>query len=66
MVAISEVRQQNAGFKARKSGVDNVCVFVGGTNGIGQGTLKVLLSMLVTPTIYIVGRSSARWQRQRE
>ncbi|KAK4500554.1 hypothetical protein PRZ48_008743 [Zasmidium cellare] len=65
MVALAAVRAQNASFAAQKHAND-VCVFVGATNGIGESTLKAMLTLLATPTVYVVGRSASRWQTQHE
>ena len=40
-----------------------VAVFVGGTGGIGEATLKALAKYAKQPTIYIIGRSSASGAR---
>ncbi|KAK9243327.1 hypothetical protein V1506DRAFT_508583 [Lipomyces tetrasporus] len=36
-----------------------VAVFVGGTSGIGQGTLKQLAKYATAPKVYVVGRSKS-------
>lgn len=63
MAPISEIRAINTTFAAQKQ-ANSVCVFVGATNGIGRSTLYVLSTLLVRPTIYIVGRSTQRWKTQ--
>ncbi|KAF2159934.1 hypothetical protein M409DRAFT_37825 [Zasmidium cellare ATCC 36951] len=65
MVAIAAIRAQNAKFAAQKH-ANKVCVFVGATNGIGESTLKALLTLLSSPTIYVVGRSASRWEVQHQ
>ncbi|KAJ3807183.1 hypothetical protein F5876DRAFT_90690 [Lentinula aff. lateritia] len=40
-----------------------VCVFLGGTSGIGESTLKALVSHAVQPKIYLVGRNKASAER---
>ncbi|KAJ3804400.1 hypothetical protein F5876DRAFT_83236 [Lentinula aff. lateritia] len=40
-----------------------VCIFLGGTSGIGESTLKALVSPAVQPKIYLVGRNKASAER---
>lgn len=57
MVKLSLVRQVNASFTPLK-GI--VCVFAGGTSGIGEASLKALVAHAVDPVVYIIGRSEIR------
>jgi NADP-dependent 3-hydroxy acid dehydrogenase YdfG len=57
MVALDVVKASNATLpKELPPGI--VGVFVGGTSGIGEATLKVLAKQAVQPKIYIIGRSA--------
>lgn len=67
MVKIQSVKQSNAAFAADRSKSSGlVCVFAGATSGIGASTLEVLVSTLHDSTFYILGRSSQKFQTQRE
>lgn len=57
MVSSEAVRASNAQGDRIK---DYVGVFVGGTGGIGEATLKELFRRTVRPKIYIVGRSEQK------
>ncbi|KAE8152197.1 hypothetical protein BDV25DRAFT_170711 [Aspergillus avenaceus] len=57
MVAIQTIRSSNANLKA----LNNItALFVGGTSGIGQSTLRQLARNTNKPTAYIVGRDHGR------
>ncbi|RYP45460.1 hypothetical protein DL769_011462 [Monosporascus sp. CRB-8-3] len=65
MVAASAVVQSNASFASQNhEGV--VCVFAGATSGIGARTLERMTTMFKAPTFYVLGRSSARFAKQRK
>jgi hypothetical protein len=53
MVHISTIRESNAQGKKLKG---LVCVFVGGTGGIGESTAKELFIRSTQPRAYIIGR----------
>lgn len=55
MVNIKDVRASNATFKESKESL--TAVFVGGTSGIGKGTLKQFAKHAHAPKVYVVGRS---------
>ena len=55
MVNIKDVRISNANFTANPQGM--VALSVGGTSGIGKGTLKQFAKQANSPKVYIVGRS---------
>jgi len=57
MVRLSIVKASNASIRKHLS-PGFVAVFVGGTSGIGEATLKLLAKRAVKPRIYIVGRSA--------
>jgi short-subunit dehydrogenase len=57
MVSIKDVRTSNESFKATNK--DLVALFVGGTSGIGEGTLKQFAKNASSPKIYVVGRSKS-------
>ncbi|KAK9246503.1 hypothetical protein V1506DRAFT_165770 [Lipomyces tetrasporus] len=57
MVNIKYVRISNSWLTAKPPGM--VAVFVGGTSGIGQGTLKQLAKYATAPKVYVVGRSKS-------
>ena len=65
MVSLREVEQSNAHFASQKH-AGKTAVFIGATSGIGEATLEVMISLLRTPTFYIVGRSASRFEVQRE
>ncbi|PYI01561.1 NAD(P)-binding protein [Aspergillus sclerotiicarbonarius CBS 121057] len=57
MVSLKAVQASNAGLRA----LPNItALFVGGTSGIGQSTLRQLARYADSPTAYIVGRDQAR------
>ncbi|KAL5339031.1 hypothetical protein BJX70DRAFT_364824 [Aspergillus crustosus] len=57
MVSLKTVQASNAGLRA----IPNLtALFVGGTSGIGQSTLRQLARHADSPTAYIVGRNQAR------
>ena len=60
MVAIKEIRASNASFKESKESL--TAVFVGGTSGIGMGTLKQFAKNAYKPEVYIIGRSKSASQ----
>lgn len=64
MVHLTAVEEQNAQFSAKRCS-QRVAVFVGATHGIGAGTLETMAELLVEPTLYVVGRSEARFAPQR-
>src|SRR5579859_1026108 len=55
MVSAKDIRLSNNAFKARKKHI--TAVFVGGTGGVGKGTLLQLAKHAYSPTVYIIGRS---------
>lgn len=59
MVAIKEIRASNSALS-----VSPTALFVGATSGIGLATIRHLLIQTPSPTIYIVGRSQARFQSE--
>lgn len=59
MVTIKDVRISNTNFKESKRADGLVAVFIGGTSGIGMGTLKQFAKQISSPKIYIVGRSKS-------
>ena len=60
MVNIKDVRTSNASFKESKESL--VAVFVGGTSGIGKGTLRQFAKHAYAPKVYVVGRSKSSAQ----
>ncbi|OJJ31411.1 hypothetical protein ASPWEDRAFT_54580 [Aspergillus wentii DTO 134E9] len=57
MVSLKAVQASNAGLRA----LPNItALFVGGTSGIGQSTLRQLAREADTPTAYIVGRNESK------
>ena len=58
MVSIKDVRISNSTFMAKRQ-PGTVSLFVGGTSGIGKGTLKELAKCAYAPKVYIVGRSKS-------
>ncbi|KAE8375464.1 hypothetical protein BDV26DRAFT_283453 [Aspergillus bertholletiae] len=57
MVSLKTVQASNAGLRA----LPNItALFVGGTSGIGQSTLRQLARYADSPTAYIIGRDKAR------
>lgn len=57
MVNIKDVRTSNASLKESKHSL--TAVFVGGTAGIGMGTLKQFAKHAYAPKVYVVGRSKS-------
>jgi NADP-dependent 3-hydroxy acid dehydrogenase YdfG len=56
MVSLKDVRASNASFKA-KAIPGLVALFIGGTSGVGKGTLIQFAKNANAPTVYVVGRS---------
>ncbi|CAD0085725.1 unnamed protein product, partial [Aureobasidium vineae] len=56
MVTIEQVRASNAQI-AQSLAPELVAVFVGGTNGVGEATVKRFVRHAVRPRIYLIGRS---------
>ena len=64
MVSTSATLEHNARFASeRHTGL--VCVFTGGTSGIGAGTLEKMVQQLQSSTFYVLGRSAERFARHR-
>jgi NAD(P)-dependent dehydrogenase (short-subunit alcohol dehydrogenase family) len=57
MVAISEVRAQNATLTTLPANL--VAIFVGGTSGIGFFTAREFVRSTVSPNVYLIGRNAA-------
>ncbi|KAL2817056.1 hypothetical protein BDW59DRAFT_152878 [Aspergillus cavernicola] len=57
MVSLKTVQASNAGLRALPN---LTALFVGGTSGIGQSTLRQLARHTDSPTAYIIGRNQAR------
>jgi NAD(P)-dependent dehydrogenase (short-subunit alcohol dehydrogenase family) len=55
MVSIKLVRESNSKLGSYQSSL--VAVFVGGTSGIGESTLKKYAALATNPTIYVIGRN---------
>lgn len=58
MVALKDARASNARFK-EKATPGMVALFVGGTSGVGKGTLIQFAKNATAPRVYLVGRSKA-------
>ena len=58
MVSLKDVRASNARFK-EKAIPGLVALFIGGTSGIGKGTLIQFAKNANAPIVYLVGRSKA-------
>ncbi|KAF3480657.1 uncharacterized protein GIQ15_06004 [Arthroderma uncinatum] len=58
MVSLATVRASNQGLKAAIPGL--TALFVGGTTGIGQSTLRQLAIHAEKPKVYIIGRSESK------
>lgn len=43
-----------------------VCVFAGGTTGIGSFTLKKLAAHTVSPRVYFIGRTAANGEKMKQ
>ncbi|KAK2630489.1 hypothetical protein QTJ16_001309 [Diplocarpon rosae] len=61
MVALGFVSASNA--RLRELGPGLVALFVGGTSGIGEFTLKAFVQHTISPRIYLVGRSETAADR---
>lgn len=61
MIALDIVNASNA--RLRELGPGLVALFVGGTSGIGEFTLKAFVQNSVSPRVYFVGRSSSAAER---
>jgi NAD(P)-dependent dehydrogenase (short-subunit alcohol dehydrogenase family) len=57
MVKLTDVRSSNTAFKSHSAGF--VAIFVGGTSGIGETTVKALAANGIKCTAYVVGRNDA-------
>jgi NADP-dependent 3-hydroxy acid dehydrogenase YdfG len=55
MVALKDISLSNEAFRSSKRHI--TALFVGGTSGVGKGTLIQLARHALAPTIYMVGRS---------
>ncbi|CAG8961971.1 hypothetical protein HYFRA_00013751 [Hymenoscyphus fraxineus] len=61
MVVLDLVNASNA--QLRELGPGLVALFVGGTSGIGEFTLKAFVKNTVSPRVYLVGRSAPAAER---
>ncbi|RDL35797.1 Uncharacterized protein BP5553_06409 [Venustampulla echinocandica] len=61
MVALDIVHASNA--QLRELGPGLVALFVGGTSGIGEFTLKAFVQNTISPRVYLVGRSASAAER---
>ncbi|TVY91062.1 Oxidoreductase, partial [Lachnellula willkommii] len=61
MVALDIVHASNT--RLRELGPGLVALFVGGTSGIGEFTLKAFVQNTISPKVYIVGRSAPAAER---
>ncbi len=62
MVSLSSIRSSNSLIhKALPEKL--VAIFVGGTSGIGESTLKAFVASAIQPRVYIVGRSQENADR---
>ncbi|PMD50483.1 NAD(P)-binding protein [Hyaloscypha bicolor E] len=61
MVALDVVHASNA--RLRELGPDLVALFVGGTSGIGEFTLKAFVQNTISPRVYLVGRNASAADR---
>ncbi|TVY37478.1 Oxidoreductase [Lachnellula subtilissima] len=61
MVALDIVHASNS--RLRELGPGLVALFVGGTSGIGEFTLKAFVQNTISPKVYIVGRSAPAAER---
>ncbi|KAI9729243.1 MAG: hypothetical protein M1834_007035 [Cirrosporium novae-zelandiae] len=61
MVSIEAIRASNSKLKNLPSGL--VALFVGGTSGIGESTLKAFYSSTLKPRVYFVGRNETAASR---
>lgn len=62
MVPLPEVQTSNSRI-ASALPPNLVTIFVGGTNGIGETTLKQFAKHALKPRIYCIGRSQEAWDR---
>ncbi|KAE9363649.1 NAD(P)-binding protein [Stipitochalara longipes BDJ] len=61
MVALDIVHASNA--RLRELGPGLVALFVGGTSGIGEFTLKAFVQNTISPRVYLVGRNATAADR---
>ncbi|KAE8452572.1 hypothetical protein EG329_013831 [Mollisiaceae sp. DMI_Dod_QoI] len=61
MVALDVVHASNA--RLRELGPGLVALFVGGTSGIGEFTLKAFVKNTISPRVYLVGRNASAAER---
>ncbi|KUJ16731.1 NAD(P)-binding protein [Mollisia scopiformis] len=61
MVSLDVVHASNA--RLRELGPGLVALFVGGTSGIGEYTLKAFVKHSVSPRVYLVGRNASSAER---
>ncbi|KAF8849452.1 hypothetical protein BDZ45DRAFT_235504 [Acephala macrosclerotiorum] len=61
MVALDVVHASNARLKELGPGL--VALFVGGTSGIGEFTLKAFVKNTISPRVYLVGRNASAADR---
>ncbi|CZR66714.1 uncharacterized protein PAC_16615 [Phialocephala subalpina] len=61
MVALDVVHASNA--RLRELGPGLVALFVGGTSGIGEFTLKAFVKNTISPRVYLVGRNASAADR---
>jgi short-subunit dehydrogenase len=67
MVKFSTITQSNARFAANNAeNTGLVLVFFGATSGIGSGILENIAVMIHSSTICILGRSTSKFEPQRE
>src|SRR2546421_11208710 len=55
MVKLADVRSSNAAFKSNSAGF--VAIFVGGTSGIGEATVRAFAANGSKCTVYVIGRN---------
>lgn len=61
MVSLDTIHASNARAKSLPSGL--VAVFVGGTNGVGETTVRQFAKYVPSPRVYIIGRSQEAGDR---
>ncbi|KAK3991083.1 3-keto-steroid reductase [Cladorrhinum sp. PSN332] len=61
MVSLQQMQSSNARINTLATGL--VAIFVGGTGGIGEATMKELAKHAVQPRIYFIGRSEEAAER---
>lgn len=61
MVSLEAIRASNARAKSLPAGL--VAVFVGGTNGVGETTVRQFANYVPSPRVYIIGRSQEAGDR---